>query len=111
MGQYYNIFRHYGHNIVVQRLVEPTPINPPKNLADQVVNSLHLTSNVNAQHTCSGIWSGLRNHGAEPVAVFVLKTGIGYYSVTSPSYGYIHLKKYSEFSVAAIAKRGGITIG
>ena len=86
-GQYYHLFRHYGHNIVVGRIVEPYSTRDPSGLAQKFSSALQIHwqsectnwlclstySRVDAKPTVDATWSNLYNEGITPIMLHVFR--------------------------------------
>ncbi len=89
-GTYYNLFRHYGHNIVVGRITEP--YNIPYDLPAKFSNALSehytecgivdflclfTTRQLNALPTVEATWDNLYRQGLNPIMLHVFRGNIG----------------------------------
>ena len=86
-GEYYNLFRHYGHNIVVGRIVEPYSTRYPWGLSQKFSSALRIHwksectdwtcwsrySRVDARPTVDATWNNLYNEGITPIMLHVFR--------------------------------------
>ena len=78
---YYNLFRHYGNNIVVARIVFPRNRDPPSDLGNsfsKAYSPVFDGKHIDAWKTNEATWSNLPNHGVAPWNLFFLRDGIAY---------------------------------
>lgn len=81
------LFHHFGHNIVVGRLVVGQSTSPPQNLKSTLRSAYwphcilygipgHLTCAIHAGKTVKSTWNQLRNRGLNPVMLHIIQYGI-----------------------------------
>ena len=87
---YYHRFRHYGHNIVVSRIVHPYGTKAPVDIAGKFNRAFtpswkKVCSNswcwskknrINAKSTVQATWNKLYNEGLQPIMLHVFRGGI-----------------------------------
>ena len=90
-GAFYHLWRHYGHNIVVGRLINPgLPYTNLNSLFWNAYSPQYDSSGfwgwgpkvLNAERTVESTWNGLVSRGVTPVMLHILRSDISY-SVTS----------------------------
>ena len=89
-GSYHHLFRHYGHNIVVGRVILPSYRNEPSDISgkfwraytptfDHVCNSWcwYKYDKLNSKPSVFDTWDNLYNQGLYPVMLHMFTSGIG----------------------------------
>ena len=104
-GQYYHLFRYYGHNIVVGRILKPYSTRYPRGLSQKFSNALQIHwksecrdwtcwsrySRVNARPTVEATWNNLYGQGITPIMLHVLRGNTNGAVVTSAgAQAYVH---------------------
>ena len=112
-GENYHIFRHYGHNIVVGRILNPNVMTPPANLnvkadliAASILSSLPgiigFVGLADARDICNRFWNALPSQSVNTVTLLVVRGGISY-SVAANTRAYVHNRNYKFFSTFILA--------
>ena len=90
-GSYHHLFRHYGHNIVVGRVILPSNGNEPSDISERFRAAYtptfdHVCSDywcwskhdkLNAEQSVLNTWNNLYNQGLYPVMLHMFTSGIG----------------------------------
>ena len=91
-GSYYDLFRHYGHNIVVGRVILPSYRNEPSDISGKFWAAYTPTyvekcwnppvcwskyTKLDAKPSCLDTWNNLYNQGLYPVMLHMFTSGIG----------------------------------
>ena len=119
-GQYYHLFRHYGNNVVVGRIVSPYKYRYPYDIAGKFQRALsqHMvdtctgwclgeTLRVNARPTVDATWNNLYREGLTPIMLLVYRGGIGG-SVTIPSNSpWAQSRNLNDGGIATLLAVGG----
>ena len=91
-GSYHHLFRHYGHNIVVGRVILPSNGNEPSDISGKFWAAYAPTydencwdpacwsrqTKLNSQPSVRDTWSNLNDQGLTPVMLHMFTSGIGY---------------------------------
>ena len=117
-GLFHFAFRHFGHNIVVGRILNPSAKTPPTNLKAKVDHLCGIeTSKINrllvgitsshvlrfdAQEISKKLWDGLPTHSVNKVTLLVLEKGVNF-DVSTNANAYAYGKRYSYFSTLVLA--------
>ncbi len=89
-GAYYNLFRHYGHNIVVSRITQPFTTKAPVDISGKFNRALTLRQKnvcanswcwtkhklIDARSTVDATWPRLYNEGLNPIMLHIFRGGI-----------------------------------
>lgn len=96
-GSHYHLFRHYGHNIIVSRIIPGPSVHAPDNLTNVLSQSYRKqelcvtsfndrcgyacvgglpTCSFHAKRTNDATWNQLQSH-VSPVLLCVIQSGIG----------------------------------
>ena len=78
---YYHLFRHYGNNIVVFRLIFPRNRGEPDDLPSSFLKAYepHFDGkHIDAELTLQKTWNNLPYHGIATWNLFILRDGISY---------------------------------
>ena len=112
-GENYHIFRHYGHNIVVGRILNPNVMTPPANLnvkVDQIAASILNSSPgisrfvglADAREVSKRFWNALPSQSVNTVTLLVVRGGISC-SVAANTGAYVYARNYKFVSTFILA--------
>lgn len=114
-GSYYHLFRHFGHNIVVSRLIpgQAHPTNLQSAFLEEYTRRedcsrswWSTTCTFNAWNTVQDTWNKLVNRAnVSPVMLHVIRSGIGRTTVYSDDSSYIYVGGVSGDFAVLIAVR------
>lgn len=101
---YYSLYSHFGHNIVVGYRIKGQSNSPPENLENTFSKAYRkqedchrrwweTTCTLNAKRTVLATWKQLRRRGITPVMLFVIRNGINVHKADNANRGYIVSQK------------------
>ena len=115
VGQFYHLFRHYGHNIVVSRITEPYSTKAPVDINGKFTRALSTrwketcsnswcwskTSRIDAKPTVDATWSNLYGQGLNPVMLHIIRGGTGW-GVATYTNSRVHHRQLSDGGLAVL---------
>lgn len=103
---YHHLFRHYGNNIVVLRMLFPRRYDrgDPEDLPGDLLKAYepHFDGkHIDAELTAHATWDNLPHQGIDPWGLFILRDGIAYgsYGDVTPRVSYVKLPSNQGISV------------
>ena len=118
-GDFYSIFRHYGNNVVVGRIVSPYKYSYPNDIGGKFQRALSQQMidictgwcvgedlRVNAQPTVDTTWDNLYREGLTPIMLHVYRGGIGGSVVTQSNAPCVQKRYLNDGGIATLLAVG-----